>query len=669
MKQTSNKPYVLLIYVALALATIVAFEQVRLNKFVNYDDHYYVTENQQVQAGITGESVFWAFTTTHAGNWHPLTWLSHMLDCQLFELNPMWHHLTSLLLHMANTLLLFWVLKRMTSAVWASAFVAAAFALHPLHVESVAWVAERKDVLSGFFWFLTMAAYVRYAERPSVGRYSLVILGLCLGLMAKPMLVTLPFVLLLLDYWPLGRLRWGSQSDTEASPESESVKVSYQKASVLSLIGEKIPLFILAAVSSVITFIVQQSGGAVRSWESFSLNIRISNALVSYISYIIKMIYPSRLAVLYPHPGDSLPIWQPIVCLVIVAAVSAGIIYIGRRRRYLVTGWLWYIGTLLPVIGLVQVGAQAMADRYTYLPSIGFFIMVAWGAAELGAKWRYRKIGAEIGAGIVLTMLLIFTRIQVRHWRSSLTLFGHTLEVTENNYIMHNYYGRALRQNGRVDEAIKEIRESLRLNPNYCDAHNNLGIALQARGKDEEAERQFRKALRLNPDYNKAHVNLGIMLAKQQKPDEAIKHFFKAIELNPSNAKAHHNLGQAFFSKGNIPGAIKHYRESLRLNPDGAASLNGLGWILATNKGGEFRDGAEAVRLAKRACELTNYKDPETLNTLAAAYAEVGRFTEAVRVAEDAIDLCLSTENEKRARDIIKLYKLYKTGQAYRANQ
>lgn len=344
----------------LALVTLIVFGQACRNDFVGYDDIYYVTDNPHVKSGLSLDSVIWAFTTMYNANWHPLTWLSHMLVCQLFSLNPLWHHLTNVLFHTVNTLLLFGILKRMTGKIWPSAFAAAAFALHPLHVESVAWVSERKDVLSGFFWMLTVICYIRYTERQSIGKYLLVFLVFGLGLMAKSMLVTLPFVLLLLDYWPLGRLQW-----------------EHRLKSLWHLIIEKVPLLALSAASSTITFIAQKSAGAMELGKVYPLNIRISNAAVSYIAYIGKLIYPSRLAVLYPYPGSSLPLWQPIVSLLVLIAVSAAVIY--SARRYLVIGWFWYIGTLVPVIGLVQIGNQMMADRYTYLPSIGIFIMVAWG--------------------------------------------------------------------------------------------------------------------------------------------------------------------------------------------------------------------------------------------------------------------------------------------------
>jgi hypothetical protein len=444
MDKPSDKYKVICVYVALALSTLVVYWQVRNYDFVNFDDPHYVHKNPIVQSGITLDSIKWAFTTGHAANWHPLTWLSHMLDCQLFGTNPGWHHLTNLLLHIANTLLLFAVLKRMTGALWRSAFVAALFALHPLNVESVAWVAERKNVLSGFFWMLTVAAYIRYAERPGIGSYLLVVLVFSLALMAKPIVVTLPFVLLLLDYWPFGRFQWGSQRQGESLPQSELVKVNYQTSPTSRLVGEKVPLFILVAVLSMITFFVQRSGGTVESTATLTLKARSANAVVSYAGYIGKIFWPRRLAVFYPHPRYSLPVWQAVAAGLLLLGITVCVIWLARRRCWLPVGWLWYLGTLVPVIGLVQVGAQAMADRYAYVPAVGLFIIIAWSLPELVKKWRYRKIGLRISAGIVLTFLLLCTRMQVRHWQNSVTLFEHALAVTENNYAIHCNYGRTL---------------------------------------------------------------------------------------------------------------------------------------------------------------------------------------------------------------------------------
>jgi tetratricopeptide (TPR) repeat protein len=576
---------------------------VRLNGFVNYDDPAYVSGNPHVNGGITLKSIVWVFTNNHVGNWHPLTGLSHILDCELFGLNPLWHHLTSLLFHIVNTLLLFWVLKRMTGGVWASAFVAAAFAIHPLHVESVAWVAERKDVLSGFFWMLTMAAYIRYAERPGIDRYLLVGLVFCLALMAKPMVVTLPFVLLLLDYWPLGRLQWEWRSRGKPSPPSKSVNVGYPRATawrlvgekiplftlvVISsvvtfivqklwrLVGEKIPLFTLVVISSVVTFIVQKSAGAVPGRQVFSPTIRIANSLISYLAYIGKMVWPSRLAIHYPHPSYTLEMWRAAVAALLLLGISIWVIRLARSHKYLLVGWLWYLITLAPVIGLVQVGGQAMADRYTYLPSIGIFIMVAWGAAEVGAKWRYRKIGLGISAGLLLAVLLICTRMQVRYWQNDFTLFGHALEVTENNARMHNYYGVALRENGRFEEAITHFDESLQLNPGYSRARYNKGRVFLEQRKLDEAIASFTEVLRVKPDWPEVHNYLGLAYARKGRFVQAIKHFKTVLQSRPDWYQTYNDLGLAYSLLGKHDLAIQSYREALRLKPDYHAAINNL---------------------------------------------------------------------------------------------
>jgi len=599
MDKTSNKYWVLCVYLALVAATFIAYEQLRSNEFVNYDDDVYVTENPHINRGITRQSVLWAFTTPHRSMWHPLTSLSHMLDCQLFGLNPFWHHLTNLLLHVASTLLLFGILKRTTGEVWLSAFVAAVFALHPLNVESVAWTAERKSVLSVFFWMLTIAAYIRYAEHPAIGRYLLVVLTLSLGLLAKPMVVTLPFVLLLLDYWPLCRFQWGHQSRDEALPKSESVKVSCQSSPAWRLITEKIPLFILAAVLSVITFVAQKGGDVVMQIDEMPLNFRITNAVFSYAKYIEKMIWPSRLAVFYPHPGGTLPIWPVVVSALLLLAISIWVIRLARSRRYLLVGWLWYLGTLVPVIGLVQVGGQARADRYMYLPMIGLLIMIAWGAGELTARWRYRKMTLGVSTPIVLLALAVCTWFQVGYWRNSITLFEHALEATENNYIAHCCLSDALRKLGKTDQAVAHNLELLRIRPNDLNAHNNLGVASLEQGRLSEAIIHFTKVLQLEPDYSEAHVNLGVALTKQGKLDEAITCFTEALRLKPDFAEAHYNFANALKRQGRFNEAVEHYNEALKLVPNDADIHYSLGLALA-----QLRRYDEAVDCYKTVIQL-----------------------------------------------------------------
>ncbi len=615
--------YVPLICVVLALATFAAFEQLRNSEFIDYDDDQYVAKNLAVIGGVTGESVLWALTTTHAANWHPLTWLSHMLDCELFGLNAGRHHLTSLFLHIANTLLLFWVLKRMTRSVWPSAFVAALFALHPLHVESVAWVSERKDVLSSLFWMLTIACYVIYAERPSIGRYMLVLLALGLGLMAKPMLVTLPFVLLLLDFWPLDRF---------ATCQFESPQSYYQKATAYRLIVEKMPLFVLSAASCVVTYAIQKSSGTVPPTELLPLNVRVANALVSYISYVGKIIYPARLAVFYPHRYDTMSLWQPILAFLVLAVITVSVLYAARQRhRYLAVGWFWYIGTLVPVIGLVQVGEQAMADRYTYLPSIGLFIILAFGGAELIANRPYRKIALGACAGLVLAALLICTRIQVSYWRNSVSLFEHALAVTKNNYTMHNALAFALGSRGRLDDAIKHYRQVLSLIPNSAETH-------------------FR---------------LADMLRLQGELDAAVGHYLRAIQYKPDYAKAHSDLAYALRTQGNLNEAVIHFRLALEIKPNLAPALNGLAQILAIHYDPNVQDPNQAVELAGRAAELTLYEDATILDTLATSYAAAGQFERAVETAQTALALTSADQNDELAEQIRERLELFKHAKPY----
>jgi Tfp pilus assembly protein PilF len=549
-EQPYKKSYILLICLALAVSTFIAYEPIRHNDFVQYDDYTYVLENTNVKGGITLRSVIWAFTKSYEANWHPITWLSHMLDCEIYGLNPLGHHITNLLIHIANTLLLFLLLSKMTNAVWRSAFVAAAFALHPIHVESVAWAAERKDVLSGLFWMLTILAYVRYTKHPNVKRYMLVLLLFAMGLMSKPMVVTLPFVLLLLDYWPLDRLIWQQNATANPVQEQQNTSATYQKAPIWYLLMEKVPLFALSAVSSAITFIAQKHGKAVVSLTNWPLHLRVINALECYLSYIMKMLYPKGLAVSYPPQKETMI----DVVVLAVAGVIVLLMVWGRGKRWLVVGLLWYLGTLVPVIGLVQVGLQIMADRYTYLPSIGIFLVIAWGAKEIFSKMRYSKAILSSGAATALIAMVLLTRTQVSYWRDSPTLFKRSLAVTKNNVVMHSNYGLYLCKQGQYDEAIMHFKEAIRINPKFLDARENICAALVAQGKFDEgiacltealqerndwpnieemynnlgsayalkgnlalAETNFRKALSLKPDYEPVRKNLAQLLAKQRK--------------------------------------------------------------------------------------------------------------------------------------------------------
>jgi len=563
----------------LIAAILAVFWQVRFHEFLEYDDNVYVTENPHVNTGLTLKGIIWAFTTHHASNWHPLTWLSHMLDCQLYGLNPAGHHLTNLVFHIASTLLLFLVLKGMTGALWRSGFVAALFALHPLHVESVAWLAERKDVLSTFFWILTMWTYVRYTKQPKLNRYLLVLLSFSLGLMSKPMLVTLPFVLLLVDYWPLCRFQFRPRSGDHRSNIDKSKEANDQRSFALRLVLEKIPFFVLAAVSSFLTFFVQRSGGAVKSLDSYPLGARMANALVSYVSYIGKMIWPHRLAVFYPYPV-VLPTWQVAGAGLLLVCVSSLVILAARRRPYLMVGWLWYLGTLVPVIGLVQVGYQAMADRYTYVPLIGLFVMIAMGVPDILSRWRYRRIVMVVSASLLLATFMVITWLQVRYWQNGVTLFEHSLGVTANNSLGHYNLGVALAGRGKTQEAISHYTEALRIKPDYAEAQNNLGVNFYYQGKTQEAISHYTEALRIKPDYAEAHYNLGVALVDQGKTQEAIAHYTEALRIKPDNSEAQNNLGVALANQGKTQEAIAHFSDALRTKPDNAVAHKNLGIAL-----------------------------------------------------------------------------------------
>jgi tetratricopeptide (TPR) repeat protein len=610
MDETQKKYWIFCIYPLLALITLVVYWQLWSYDFINLDDPDYVIGNQQVRGGLTIDGIEWAFTAVKTSNWHPLTWLSLMLDCQLFGTNPAAHHLINLLLHVANTLLLFAILRNMTGALWASVFVAAAFALHPLHVESVAWISERKDVLSTLFWMLTTAAYLRYVKRPSVARYLLTIAAFALGLLAKPMLVTLPFALLLLDYWPLNRVVRGS---------------GFRIRDFGRLIIEKIPLFMLAIVSSAVTFIVQRNTGAAAELDAISLYSRIANAFVSYLTYIRKMIWPSDLAVFYPHPGN-LPMWQAAAAAAAILAITILVIRLAKNHRYLMTGWLWYLGTLVPVIGLVQVGNQALADRYSYIPLIGLFTMIAFGTDDLFGKYRYKKIILSMAGAAAICVLAVCTYVQAGYWRNSVTLFEHTLKVTKNNYLAHNNLGMAFQSQGKIEQAISQYKQVLQFKSDDARAHNNLGNALRAQGKFEEANEHYTQAIKYKQDFAEAHNNLGISLVAQ----------------------------------GRIEQGINHYRQALRLKPDSFEIQNNLALVLATCDEHKFRNPDEAIKLAQSASRLTGYRNATILNTLAAAYAYAGRFNEAVTTAQLALDAAIVEKNDKLTNHIRGQLEQYK---------
>jgi protein O-mannosyl-transferase len=634
----------MVIAVCAVLASTIwfTFFSVLSSGFVNYDDGEYIFDNPTVRQGLTARSIPWAFTATHSANWHPVTWLSHMVDVQIFGLNAGGHHGTNLLLHTLNAILLLLLLLNMTGALWRSALVAFLFALHPLHVESVAWVAERKDVLSTFFWMLTLFAWLGFVRSKRPAWYALSVVLYALGLMAKPMLVTLPFILLLLDYWPLNRL---------GLPQTK------HHASLRNLVVEKIPFFTLSAASCIVTFIAQRGGGAVQTLAGISIPGRAVNAAWAYAAYLFKAVWPSSLAVFYPLPRHGHPAYQVALAAVVLLAATTGCLFFRRRAPYLAFGWFLYLGTLVPVIGLVQVGSQEMADRYTYVPLIGIFIIVAWGLARLAGDRRPLLLGATALSGILLVALLGLTRLQVRTWKDSEALFRRAIAVTTDNCVAQNDLGLVLFNKGKREEGVAHLEEAIRIKPDYADAHDNLGIAMDRLGRHEEAVRHFkmavqcgsrspvamvtlgntlvaegrldgaidyfREAIRLKPDFGDARSNLGAALAAQGRHAEAAEEFRRTLELQPDNANARHLLGRSFAALGRHEEAIRNFREALRLKPDFTEAHNDLGAALAG--AGRFDEAVSQYREALR----LKPDDANAHNNLGLALASMGRMPEA----------------------------------------
>ena len=694
----------------LAAITFAVFGQTLGHEFVNYDDNMYVYENPVVSSGLSWKGVKWVFTHSLSANWHPLTMMSHMLDCQWYGLNPGGHHLTNVLLHTASVILLFLVLRRMTGFPWRSAFVAAVFAIHPLRVESVAWVAERKDVLSGLFFMLTLWAYTRYvaSDRWQVTRtdsassrvtqfvsffYCLVLLFFTLGLMCKSMLVTLPLVLLLLDYWPLGRLsgvKWQVPGEKQGKPSTFNSQLS-------TLLLEKLPLIGLAVASCVVTIFAQQE--ALQSFDKFSLPLRMGNALISCAAYLDQMFWPSGLAVLYPLTSGSVGVSGVVLSLVLLAGISTGVFILRRRHPYFLTGWLWYLIMLMPVIGIIQVGGQARADRYTYLPQIGLYLLLTWALAELCAGWRHRRVVLGGGSAIILAVLMICTYEQTSYWRNSESLWTHTLACTSDNDVAHDNFGNFLIGEGRadeaithyqkavqinpknveahynlgnvlikegsVDEAITYYQKALQINPDYAQAHNNLGNALLQKGNVDEAIVHFQKALQISPHFAEAHYNFGNVLLHKGRVDEAITHFQTALQIRPDNAEAHYNFGNVLIKAGRVDEAIVQYQQALQINPDSLDFLNNLAWLLATYPDAHIRNGAQAVKYAGRACELTHDGVTLLVGTLAAAYAEAGRYDDAIATAQEACALASASGEQDLLEKNQKLLALYRAHQPY----
>ncbi len=810
MPQFRNLERPWLISALLVLAVFAAYLPAVYLNFINFDDPLYIYQNRYMQQGFTMESLRWAFTQSHAANWHPLTWLSHMLDYKLYGPNPLGHHVTNVVFHAANAVILFLWLRSMTGAVWRSALVAAIFALHPLRVESVAWASERKDVLSTSLGLLSLWAYTRYArgrgdqnpkpegQRRRIGFYILSLVFFVLGLLSKPMLVTWPFLMLLLDYWPLDRFK------TAAGPTAAKPALDFSFKRIALLVGEKLPFFALAAATCVATFLAQQEGGAVSHLGGdygVSISSRLCNMPISYARYLWKLIWPHDMAIIYPLVREW-PEEDVFICATLILAISASVLWYARRKPYLPVGWFWYLGSAIPIIGLVQVGTQSIADRYTYIPAIGLAIMMVWGVADLVARWQE---GWKPVAGAAAAVLLAYTFIdgrQLLYWQNPETVFRHALAVTDRNYMAYSLLGsyfselgdlepakaeyhkalifapenprpwnnlgcallvqkdyagaieafrhvldvrprsvdaenniaNALFTIGQTDEALKHYRKAVEIEPDNVEAQYNLGNMLTRMNQPGEAEEHLRIALRLNPRYVPAHAFLGSVLALGGKTDQAAAEFKAALALDPkstvtlygyasflttlgkwdeaeqqyakivqlqprdtlartqlgisqaaqgnldkaydsfltvlqadpTNAIANYRMATTLTSLHKFEQAIPFYRESLKFAPDTPAALNNLAWVLAANPDPKLRNGPEAVRLAERACQLTDYQEPLIVGTLAAAYAEAGRFSDAVAAGEKARALSEAAGDKDLSKRNAELLALYRAGLPYR---
>jgi len=656
------------VWISLAIAwiTLTFLGRVCFNDYVNYDDPDYVTANTHVVSGLSRETVRWAWTTFHAHNWHPLTWLSLALDCQLFGSKPWGGHLTNLLLHTSNAVLLFWALNRMTGALWPSAVVATLFALHPLHVESVAWISERKDVLSTFFFMLGLWLYAGYAQRPGWLRYSFILAVLALGLMAKPMLVTFPFVLLLLDYWPLRRWSFERPWDIDQGNSRR-----FAQASFSHLVLEKVPLLSLAVVSGVITLLAQ--GQAVIEWDYLPFSARVANALVAYVQYLGMAMWPAGLAVFYPHPLDGFTAGKVIVCGLVIVLISAGVCAQARSRPYLIVGWLWYLGTLVPVIGLVQVGNQALADRFTYVPLIGLCLMIAWGMADVVQRWPRLKPALVGFSGAWIGALAICSWNQAGYWHDSLALWEHTIAVTRANPVAHNNLGVALWMGQRSKEALSHFAEAYRLQPNYGNAKHNLEVAhmelgtqMRQQGQWQEAERHFLEAMLLDPGNAFTFDQRGFVLGILKQWGESSECFKQAVNLEPHNAQYRGDLALSFREQGHFEAADLQYREVLRLDPQWPKTTRRMAWTMATHPDSERRDGEKAIQLARQLNQSAPQARPENLDVLAAAYAEAGRFSEAIETAQAAMKLAVSMNRPCHAKALAMRCTKYERRQPWR---
>ncbi|HEX4653318.1 MAG TPA: tetratricopeptide repeat protein [Candidatus Udaeobacter sp.] len=660
-----NRGIVAGIYLLLAALSLAVFSQTIRYDFVNFDDDTYVYNAPAIQAGPTLQGMVAAFTTAHARNWHPLTTLSHMLDCRLYGLNAGGHHATNVVLHTIAALLLFRVLRQMTGGLWKSVIVAALFVIHPLHVESVAWVSERKDVLSAVFFFLMLDAYVRYARAASIRRYIVVTALFVAGLMSKPMLVTAPLVLLGLDYWPLRRF----DQIVSTSGKSKMMPSGNRRPMLQRLILEKVPWLILSVGAAIVTFALQKR--AAGSIPALPFLWRAQNAVVSYVIYAWKTLWPTRLAVFYPHPNDTLAIWQIALAIAFLLAITCAAIVFRDKRPYLFTGWLWYLVMLVPVIGFVQVGEQGHADRYTYLPSIGLFLIVVWAVGDVAAVSRIRlsRGVATAGTAMVIVALACTAFAQTSYWRNSETLWTHALGVTADNDVAHNNLGYLCVDRGELDKAMSHFEAALKIRSGKLDPHYNLGTAfvemnfgdaLARKGQPDEAMAHFEQAIKLQPDYAEAYYNRGNVLYVLGRTDEAIADWEKTLQIQPNDADAHTGLGNALLRKGRAKEAVAHYNQAMALAPKDAHCRSNMAWVLATASDASIRDGAKAIKLAQEAVSLSGGREPLFLRALAAAYAETGRFSDAIALAQQAAVIARmqgKTNMANRLDDDVLLYR------------
>ena len=636
-----------IVYPLLVGLTIAAFCSVVRNDFVVFDDSTSIINNPFVRQGLNPQSIRWAFTTMLTANWQPLTWLSHMLDGQLFGLRPSAHHLMNLLLHILNVLLLYTALKKMTGAILPSAFTTALFAIHPLHVESIAWASERKDVLCALFWFLTMHAYVRFTRQRTLSNSLLVLLPFLLGLMSKPMIVTLPFSLLLLDIWPLERIGRHAPNAT----------------SLPQLLIEKTPLFLCSALACVVTFIAQKSSGAVRALDTIPLFPRLANAAQSYLLYLVKTFWPVHLSVFYPYAPISSP--MAIGTLFVLTFITITAIAMFRKAPYFLMGWLWYLGTLVPVIGLIQVGEQAMADRYTYIPLIGIFIMISWGCADLFGHLiihlsaRNKRWSVVFDRDVLLTtacflvlLLALLTGRQVLAWRNTGSLFSHAIAVTRNNYVAHTILGIHLARNGDPEAAIEQYAQALRIKPDHTAALNNWGMALAQQSKYDEAIQRFGAALAIEPFHLEANMNLAMALSDVGRTDLAEAQYRKVIRFAPNHKNAHFFLGELLLRKGIHEESLYEFNRVLELDPFNSATHNNIAWILSTSSDPMIINAERALSHARRAMELSPTPNTSLLDTLAAAFAVAGRYPEALDAIDRALSLAASSGQEQQLKEL-----------------